>query len=125
MVGGRNRYYLSKAWAGNLRRFVEAQARKRRHSPTSGGKGRSRGRERAESNLMPPWDDVNADLVCQHGGLAHSTQSSRGKVGKRRQIPSVLCSRAAFGHEHHRCRVAAFSQSVPREHGLLYTVLSR
>lgn len=82
------RYYLSKSWAGNLRRYVEAQARRRR-SPsfssscisTSAGKGRrSRGRERAESNLMPPWGEVNADIVCQHGGLAHTSQGTRGKV---------------------------------------------
>lgn len=80
------RYYLSKSWAGNLRRYVEAQARRRRHSPSSvgsssTGKGRRRGRERAESNLMPPWEDMNADIVCQHGGLAHTSQTSRGKVG--------------------------------------------
>lgn len=96
-----NRYYLSKSWAGNLRRYVEAQARRRR-SPSfasnssnssisvnsSGGGGgggggkekRSRGRDRAESNLMPPWQDVNADLMCQHQGLAHSSQGTRGKV---------------------------------------------
>ncbi|CAN0517268.1 unnamed protein product, partial [Ectocarpus sp. 8 AP-2014] len=79
-----HRYYLSKSWAGNLRRYVEAQARRRR-SPsfasnsatgsgaTVGGSGgkekRNRGRERAESNLMPPWQDVNADIMCQHRGL--------------------------------------------------------
>ncbi|CAB1101293.1 unnamed protein product [Ectocarpus sp. CCAP 1310/34] len=87
-------YYLSKSWAGNLRRYVEAQARRRR-SPsfasnsaagsgaTVGGSGgkekRSRGRERAESNLMPPWQDVNADIMCQHGGLARSSQGNRAK----------------------------------------------
>ncbi len=80
---------------------MEAQARRRR-SPSfastppskssggvSGGGGgggsagrekRSRGRERAESNLMPPWQDVNADIMCQHGGLARSSQGTRGKV---------------------------------------------
>ncbi|CAM9443942.1 unnamed protein product, partial [Hapterophycus canaliculatus] len=86
-------YYLSKSWAGNLRRYVEAQARRRRnpsftsssnHNISSGNLGvkakKSRGRERAESNLMPPWEDVNADIVCQHGGLAHSSQGTRGKV---------------------------------------------
>ena len=74
---------------------MEAQARRRR-SPSfasssnssingtpagSGGKEkRSRGRERAESNLMPPWQDVNADIMCPHQGLAHSSQGTRGKV---------------------------------------------
>ena len=81
----RRRYFLSKAWAGNLRRYVEAQARRRRSplssSPNSAGKEkRRRGRERAESNLMPPWPDVNADITCHHGGLAHSPQGTRCKV---------------------------------------------
>lgn len=88
-----HRYYLSKLWAGNLRRYVEAQARCRR-SPSfssnvngtagvggsAGKEKRSRGRERAESNLMPPWLDVNFDIVCHHGGLAHSPQGTRRKV---------------------------------------------
>lgn len=99
-----NSYYLSKSWAGNLRRYVEAQARRRR-SPSfasssnpnisAGSLGvkakRSRGRERAESNLMPPWEDVNADIMCQHRGLAHSSQGTRGKVYAVRFV-LVVCS---------------------------------
>eukprot|EP00903_Cladosiphon_okamuranus_P012135 g11384.t1 len=87
-------YYLSKSWAGNLRRYVEAQARRRRspsfasssnsaitgtYASSAGKEKRSRGRERAESNLMPPWQDVNADITCPHQGLAHSSQGTRGK----------------------------------------------
>lgn len=33
------------------------------------------------TNIMPPWDEVSSNIVCQHRGLAHSTQASRGKVG--------------------------------------------
>lgn len=78
---------------------MEAQARRRRSpsfassskssttSASSGGKEkRSRGRERAESNLMPPWQDVNGDIMCQHQGLAHCSQGTRTKV--------CVCARA-------------------------------
>eukprot|EP00752_Nemacystus_decipiens_P008123 g7263.t1 len=116
-------YYLSKAWAGNLRRYVEAQARRRR-SPSfalgsnssvngtpagSGGKEkRSRGRERAESNLMPPWQDVNADIMCPHQGLAHSSQGTRGKrqvVDKRvwRELTAFFPAAVPFRVESPEC----------------------
>ncbi|CAM9876820.1 unnamed protein product [Discosporangium mesarthrocarpum] len=77
-------FYLSKTWVGNLRRYVEAEAARRRRSSSVGSAGkekRRRGRDRAESNLMPPWQDINADILCKHGKLARSSQTTpRGKV---------------------------------------------
>ncbi|CAM9841846.1 unnamed protein product [Ascophyllum nodosum] len=106
-------YFLSKAWAGNLRRYVEAQARRRRSplssSPNSAGKEkRRRGRERAESNLMPPWPDVNADITCHHGGLAHSPQGTRCKrqvVDKRvwKELVAFFPGAKAFRAENPEC----------------------
>lgn len=120
-----SRYYLSKSWAGNLRRYVEAQARRRRRSPSfasssnslitsasSGGKEkRSRGRERAESNLMPPWQGVNADIMCPHQGLAHSSQRTRGKVSV--CVHACACD-DAVGEKHlHRCIDEAGEKKSP------------
>ncbi|CAM9238920.1 unnamed protein product [Pylaiella littoralis] len=114
-------YYLSKSWAGNLRRYVDAQSRRRR-SPSfastsnssisvnsGGGKEKlSRGRKRAESNLMPPWQDVNADLMCRHQGLAHSSQGTRGKrqvVDKRvwRELVAFFPGAVPFRAESSEC----------------------
>ncbi|CAM9752612.1 unnamed protein product [Sphacelaria rigidula] len=50
---------------------------------------------------MPPWEDVNVDILCQHGGLAHTSQASRGKrqvVDKRvwRELVSFFPSAVPF-----------------------------
>jgi hypothetical protein len=40
-------------------------------------KRRSSIRERRESDVIPPWPDVNADITCEHGNL----KPSKGPTG--------------------------------------------
>jgi hypothetical protein len=64
-------YFVSKQWCSNFRRFVESLSRQRKASRLSSSSGSSSGksqrRPRSESNVMPPWALVNADITCEHG----------------------------------------------------------
>ena len=48
------------------------------NAPGSDGKSKkgTRARLRRGSDALPPWPDMNADLLCPHGSLAITTNSN-------------------------------------------------
>ena len=47
----------------------------------SSSKKKGRIRERRLSNALPPWPNINVDLVCEHGSLVRSS-----KPGAKRKV---------------------------------------
>mmetsp|Transcript_28411 Transcript_28411/g.31021 ORF Transcript_28411/g.31021 Transcript_28411/m.31021 type:complete len:426 (-) Transcript_28411:856-2133(-) len=80
-------YWLSAGWASNAKKYFEACILPDLNTPTrktSTPKRQSKIRQRRGSDALPPWPDINADLVCAHGGLAVAKTSK----SKRRAIDS-------------------------------------
>ena len=48
------------------------------HGHHSSGKKHSKARARRGSDALPPWPEINADLVCPHGSLALTSGTSSG-----------------------------------------------
>lgn len=61
------------------------KGRKKAPHPGSSGKKKlsrkeQRQRERKMTDAMPPWSDINTDIVCEHGGLMRcSSKSARAR----------------------------------------------
>ncbi|CAM9746140.1 unnamed protein product [Chrysoparadoxa australica] len=81
-------FFISKTWSTNFRRFEESQARRLKASMSPGKteSRKTRRRERTESNIMPPWPLINADITCKHGALALSSQTRAKRVAVEKRV---------------------------------------
>lgn len=75
-------FWVSKTWCNHARKWVELQrpllCPKKAKGKAVKRRSRSNGSRRSSSSDLPPWPDINADIVCEHGNLARAC-SMRGK----------------------------------------------
>ncbi|GMI08683.1 hypothetical protein TrVE_jg2999 [Triparma verrucosa] len=72
-------FFVSKAWCKSALKWLDANSKPSHQKKLSKKKGRIR--ERRLSDALPPWPNVNADLVCEHGSLVRSS-----KPGAKRKV---------------------------------------
>lgn len=93
-------FYVSKSWCRAALRWLEVQQEERENKMKQylvesrchvGKKGRKkeekrlskkeqRIRQRRFSEVMPPWPNVNSDIICEHGDLKHcSSKQARAR----------------------------------------------
>ncbi|GMH72496.1 hypothetical protein TL16_g05932 [Triparma laevis f. inornata] len=64
-------FFVSKAWCKSALKWLEASTPSKK---ASSSKKKGRIRERRLSNALPPWPNINVDLVCEHGSLVRSSK---------------------------------------------------
>ena len=60
-------FYVSKSWCRSALKWLDANGPQKRSSRASLSKKKGRIRDRRLSDALPPWPDVNIDIICEHG----------------------------------------------------------
>ena len=71
-------FWVSKAWCKSALKWLEATTKTPKKNLS---KKKGRIRDRRLSDALPPWPNINADLMCQHGSLVTSS-----KPGAKRKV---------------------------------------
>ena len=71
-------FWVSKAWCKSALKWLEATTKTPKKNLS---KKKGRIRDRRLSDALPPWPNINVDIMCQHGSLVTSS-----KPGAKRKV---------------------------------------
>ena len=105
-------FFVSKAWCKSALKWLDANSKPSHQKKLSKKKGRIR--ERRLSDALPPWPNVNADLVCEHGSLVRSSKPGAKRKVRNEDYSLKSFERVRMHHFIHRLLLYSSSSTLTR-----------